>query len=300
MLDKEEYIIIYKQHLINRNLKETTIYNDTLIIGCLIDHFNSHYKQLNDLTEVNKNMVYVYITVSDFSDSYKSNMKFIFRGFFDYMYKINRCSFDGRSLFPVIRTNKRDNLISFYTPEEISEMLSDFRDSPHCGNRNKCMTLIAAKTGLRASDIVWLKFSEISWDKQIINKIQKKTSLPVMVSFDDDIKFSLIDYIKNYRPKVKSDFIFLNYLTGMPLASASPLTMTVGYHFKKSKVEIGNRKFGPHALRFSLAASLIRDNTPLPVITGILGHNNLDTTKRYLSIDVENLRHVALEVPEYE
>lgn len=300
MLDKEEYIGAYRHHLADRNLKETTVHNNTLIIGYLIDHLNSRYEHLSDLSEVEKHMIYEYITRSAFSDSYKSCIKFTLRGFFDCMYRMNRSSFDGGSLFPVIRTNKRDNLISFYTPEEISDMLSDFKESPQCGNRNKCMALLAAKTGLRASDIVWLRFSEISWDKQIISKTQNKTCLPVTVSFDDDIKFSLIDYIKNYRPKVKSDFLFLNYKTGLPLTTASTLTNTVDYHFKKSKVVIGSRKFGPHALRFSLAASLLSDNTPLPVITGILGHNNLDTTKRYLSIDVENLRHVALEVPSYE
>ena len=41
-------------------------------------------------------------------------------------------------------------------------------------------------------------------------------------------------------------------------------------------------------------------NAPMPVISGILGHNNLNTTRLYLSIDIENLRFLSLEVTAYE
>lgn len=68
-------------------------------------------------------------------------------------------------------------------------------------------------------------------------------------------------------------------------------------YFKKSTVVVGNRKHGPHALRHSLAARLLDNNTPMPVITGILGHKNINTTSKYLSIDIEGLRRASLEVP---
>ena len=59
----------------------------------------------------------------------------------------------------------------------------------------------------------------------------------------------------------------------------------------------GSRKHGPHALRHSLATVLLEQNTPLPVITGILGHKNPETTKIYLAIDLTSLRKCALIVP---
>ena len=59
----------------------------------------------------------------------------------------------------------------------------------------------------------------------------------------------------------------------------------------------GSCKHGPHALRHSLATVLLEQNTPLPVITGILGHKNPETTKIYLAIDLTSLRKCALIVP---
>ena len=47
----------------------------------------------------------------------------------------------------------------------------------------------SAETGLRASDIVFLKFSEIKWDKNIIQKMQMKTKQPIEVPISDNIKY---------------------------------------------------------------------------------------------------------------
>jgi integrase/recombinase XerD len=50
-------------------------------------------------------------------------------------------------------------------------------------------------------------------------------------------------------------------------------------------------------MRHSTASNLLQNSTPYPVITGILGHENTSTTKIYLRIDIQQLRTVALEVP---
>jgi len=55
----------------------------------------------------------------------------------------------------------------------------------------------------------------------------------------------------------------------------------------------GGRK-GFHCLRHSLAARLLAEETPLPIISSILGHRDKDSTKIYLSTDLEHLRACAL------
>lgn len=161
MLDKEKYLTLYHEKLLKSHIQSTTIITKMKYARLLIDHLNNHYN-LNDLQSAEKNMIYSYINSANFSESYSSTTKFGLRDFFDFMFSIGESKFDGRSLFPIIKTNKRRNLISFYSPEEISDMLDTFKISDKFGNRDKCMTLIAAKTGLRASDVVWLKFDEIN------------------------------------------------------------------------------------------------------------------------------------------
>jgi len=56
-------------------------------------------------------------------------------------------------------------------------------------------------------------------------------------------------------------------------------------------------KWGAPHFRHSLASNLLSSNTPMPVITGILGHKNSNSTNLYLRIDIDSLRSIALEVP---
>ena len=60
------------------------------------------------------------------------------------------------------------------------------------------------------------------------------------------------------------------------------------------------RQHGLHSFRHSLASRLLEKDTPVNVISNILGHVNSDSVKSYLQIDVEKLRQCSLEVPEYE
>lgn len=65
----------------------------------------------------------------------------------------------------------------------------------------------------------------------------------------------------------------------------------------KAGIEVAGKKHGLHSMRYSLASNLLSENTPIPVITGILGHKSSDTTNMYLRIDTSMLHSVALEVP---
>lgn len=73
--------------------------------------------------------------------------------------------------------------------------------------------------------------------------------------------------------------------------------LVVNFHCKSIGISFCNRKHGLHSMRHSLASNLLKNNTPYPVITGILGHENSSTTRLYLSIDIDQLRSLALEVP---
>ena len=64
-----------------------------------------------------------------------------------------------------------------------------------------------------------------------------------------------------------------------------------------SGISFDERHHGPHALRHSLATSLLQKETPLPVISEILGHSNSQSTMCYLKVDMPSLRKCALDVP---
>lgn len=288
-----EYLLIFKENQ-RRELSPKTIARKVYETEQFLIYLESNGK--NDLKNFDVTVVYKYITSLNFATQTISGIQFTLRNFFNIMFEKGLCEIDGYKVFPIIFTNKRDQILSYYQTDEIKELLLQIDPTKPNGVRDKCMLLLAAQTGLRASDILGLRHDKILWDKQIIHKIQEKTKLPVSVPLPENIKYLLIDYLKNHRPESGENYIFISEKTRKRY-SDSELYVIMNKYFQKSAVVIGNRKHGPHTLRHSLAARLLENNTPMPVITGILGHKNLNTTSKYLSIDIEGLRKAALEVP---
>lgn len=281
----------------NPLLSEHTIYNKKRYA----ELFLNYIENINcfSFSNFDINIVYEFIVSLDFASQTISQVQFALREFFNVLYEHGVSSFDGRTVFPVIFTNKRDRILSYYLPEEIKVLINAIDITKKNGVRDKCCVLLAAQTGLRAGDILQLKFAEILWDKHVIQKSQHKTKISITVTLPKNLELLLIDYIKNHRPQSSSDYIFICEESGERYCDTM-LFQIVNRYFSQADINVGNRKHGPHALRHSLATNLLKNNTPMPVITGILGHKNLNTTSKYLSIDIDNLRRCCLEVSNEE
>lgn len=287
-----KYLCFYLDH-IDSNLAGSTVRSKRLYIEKFLTFLSD--RGVNSFDDFDFSIVYAFINSLSYASQTLSLIRFIIREFFNILHESNIIDFDGRTIFPVIFTNKRDRIISFYETEEIKKLIDALDPSADNYIMNKCMILLAAQMGLRSSDILKLKFSDIKWDRNLIEKTQVKTGYSVSVPMPENIKLLLIDYIKNYRPMNTSDYVFINKYTN-DIYCDTELLAIVTRHFKKTDVAFGNRKIGPHALRHSLASRLLKNNTPMPVITGVLGHKNLNTTRAYLNIDIEALRQMSLEI----
>lgn len=297
MIDSTKYINIFIDHQ-SLEIKQVTIIRKVRVLRFLFEYLESI--DIEDLHDVTKMMVYDFLLTKSWRSQTISHAQFVLREFFNYMKEERLAQFDGYELYPIIITNKRDNILSYYSEDQIKKMIDSIDTSCKCGIRDKCMVTIAACTGLRASDIVFLTFSEIKWDKNIISKIQSKTGIVIEVPITNQIKFLLIDYLKNYRPNINTEYIFINSVNNLPFKDAKILTNIVRNAFRKADIDISRKKAGAHSLRHSLATNMLKNNTPLPVIKEILGHTNINTTEKYISVDIEGLRRMSLEVPIYE
>lgn len=160
------------------------------------------------------------------------------------------------------------------------------------------MVLIAVRLGLRASDICRLTFDNFKWEFNTIELTQEKTDECIVLPLLNDVGEAVIDYIKYSRPTVGDREVFLRL--SAPIGPMKPPTLhsIVTFYINKAKILIPEgKKHGPHALRHSLASALLNNNTPMPVISEILGHTNSQTTSAYLKIDILHLRDYALDVP---
>lgn len=239
-------------------------------------------------------------SISSLATSTISGKTFILRHFFNYLYEQKLCSYSGQELFPVIVTNKRDRILSFYSEDEVKKIISNIDSSTAKGKKDLVIVLFAAELGIRSGDICRLKITDIHWERNTIEFTQFKTGVYNQLPLLENIKYALIDYLRSSRPSCNSDLLFVGIKNNYGMISASQIHFTVSSYFKKAQIDVTQRKHGPHALRHSLASSLLANNTPMHVIKEVLGHTNLNTTRTYLNIDFNTLKHFALEVPDYE
>ena len=268
-----------------------------------LTRFLNYIKEFNiseiKLLEKEPILLYVkYISENGYSMSTRSGILFTLRSFLSFLYERKYIDIPMQELFPVIFSNKMERIPSYYDEDELKNILSHINRDKDIGKRDHLILLLAIQLGIRAGDIRMIKFESIKWGKGTIEFIQQKTGNPIQLPLLDNIKYAIIDYIKNGRPKGESPFIFLRHRAPFePYESTNVFHYTITQYMNKAMISYSNRKHGLHSMRHSLASNLLKNNTPYPVIAGILGHESASTTQLYLSIDIEQLRSVALEVP---
>ena len=65
--------------------------------------------------------------------------------------------------------------------------------------------------------------------------------------------------------------------------------------FARIREQLGFSKFSPHVLRHTFATNMVHNNANLDLIANLLGHTNLDTTRRYLHQDISNTQKLYNE-----
>lgn len=221
------------------------------------------------------------------------------RQFLFYLHETGRTEKNLSLVVPRCSAQPLKKVPSTYSKKEIAQLLGVIDRADSRGKRDYAMILIASRLGLRSSDICQLKFTELDWKQNRILLKQKKTETQIQLPLLSDVGEAIIDYLKYGRPQSKLPFIFLKHVPPYDCVTGSAFINAIKTGVRRAGIIYkGTRKHGPHALRHSLANILLEQNTPLPVITGILGHKDLETTKMYLGIDLTSLRKCALNVPE--
>lgn len=219
------------------------------------------------------------------------------RSFMKYAYRQRLLAIDHSDKIPRYRSVGQPKLPSTYTREEVERLILSVDRSSALGKRNYAIILLAARLGLRASDISRLKFTELHWDTSTLEIRQVKTGKELVLPLLPDVGNALIDYLKYGRPVSESPFVFL---IGRPpyaqFHTSQVVTHVVQRAYRKAGIDIKGRRFGAHSLRHSLGFRMLEESTALPVISEVLGHESTESTKYYLRIDLRSMRQCMLDV----
>jgi site-specific recombinase XerD len=217
--------------------------------------------------------------------------------FFRYLYKNKFIQTDFTGLFKNVKPLQSVKPIQYYSELEIEQIENSIDRTTAFGKQDYAVILLASRLGLRASDIAELSFSDINWLKCEIRKVQYKTQRTVVLPLLEDVGNALLDYIKNARPQVENQRVFITIHHPHRAFLSSRVSNIVRKVVQGSGVVTKGRPKGSHSLRHSLATNLISKGTGLPVLSDILGHSTTESTKVYLGISLQSLLECSLDVP---
>ena len=176
--------------------------------------------------------------------------------------------------------------------EEVDKLEAAIDLSKWEGQRNKAIIETLFSCGLRVSELVNLKISNIFFDEEfvrVIGKGSKERLVPISEKAIKEIKYWFIDRnLMKIKPG-EEDYVFLNR-RGAHLTRHMILIM-----IKNAAQDAGIKKtISPHTLRHSFATALLKGGADLRVIQALLGHEDIGTTEIYTHIETSDLREAIL------
>lgn len=179
---------------------------------------------------------------------------------------------------------------------EMDEILSAIDTNTCVGKRDYAILSLAKTTGLRGSDIINLKLTDIDWRLGVISIIQSKTNVRIQLPLLYETGEAMKDYILNGRPSSNCDNVFLRKsapYTALKNTSSLDAIIERNKKFANiSKVPWDGRAF--HGIRRGLGRDLILADTPITSVMQVLGHTNVDSAKPYIMIHTAELKMCAL------
>ena len=219
------------------------------------------------------------------------------RCFFRFMYVEEIVREDFIPLIPPIHNLHRMRIPNVWKKEELKTLFDSIDRGSPIGKRDYAALLLIAKLGLRNSDVSNLRFCHIDWEKKQLSFVQVKTQKRLELPLIEEVGWAIIDYMQNGRPISNLPYVFLH--NQAPYDRIATFSAILQRRLQNAGIHIDpDRPHGVHTLRHALASRLLEENIPLPLISEILGHTTIHSTKDYLRIDIERLRECALNLGE--
>lgn len=185
-----------------------------------------------------------------------------------------------------------EHLPEVLSTEEVDMLEGSIDLSKWEGQRNRAIIEVLFSCGLRVSELVNLKLSDLFIQEQyvrILGKGSKERLVPISPRAIKELDYWFMDRREMKIKPGEEDFVFLNR-RGAHLTRVMILIM-----IKETAVAAGIQKtISPHTLRHSFATALLEGGADLRAIQAMLGHESIGTTEIYTHIDMSTLREQIL------
>ena len=258
-----------------------------------------HERGISETKEITPTTIIEFMGNLKYSTAYRGNILRTLRDFLTCTAVSEHFRKGIADILGSIHVNRYERLPSFYSDEEVNRILLAIDRNTPQGKKDYAIIILAVELALRVSDISKLQLDEIKWDKRTIELFQQKTGMFVQLYMTDNVKWALLDYLMNVRPKnSECNHVFLRSKAPYtPYGKVTSFYERINKYIGLADIETEGKHHGLHSCRHGLATRLMSGGTPITVVSEALGHKFANVTKDYIRIDILRLRLVALEVP---
>lgn len=209
----------------------------------------------------------------------------VIKGFYKFLLAENYLRRDPASL---LETRKSwQTLPRFLTADEIERLLAQPDVNSELGLRDKAMLEVLYASGLRVSELINLKLSDIDWDKGLLScfgKGSKHRKVPIGKTAIDYLKLYFVARQRLLKGK-SSDYLFIE--TGGSRISRQKFWKLIKEYGQQAKIIY----ITPHMMRHSFATVLLKNGADLRSVQMMLGHSDIGTTQIYTHVTNESLQN---------
>jgi integrase/recombinase XerD len=174
------------------------------------------------------------------------------------------------------------------TEDEVDALLRAPRTDEPLGNRDRAMLELLYATGLRVSELISLRQSQVNFNQGVL-RIVGKGDRERLIPLGDEAQRWLKNFIEGPRMEIllerQTDYLF-------PTRRGDRMTRQAFWHIIKRYAQKAGieKKLSPHSLRHAFATHLLNRGADLRVVQLLLGHSDLSTTQIYTHVARERLK----------
>jgi len=275
---------------LERGLSENTRVNYDLDLEKLVRYLEANHLAVSPIQISDEHIQqFVYTLSKTVSARSQARMISGLRGFFSYLVFEGYRTTNPMDLIELPKLGRK--LPDTLSLHDINQLISAIDLSKPEGERNRAMIETLYGCGLRVSELVGLRMSDLYFEEgflKVTGKGDKQRFVPVATITQKYIE-NYVKLIRVHQPTVKGfeDTLFLNR-RGRQLTRAMLFTI-----IRNLATEIGLHKtISPHTFRHSYATHLLENGADLRMIQVLLGHESITTTEVYVHVDRTHLTKV--------
>ncbi len=247
-------------------------------------------KEITDvkkITTTTLNSYILYLERNQFKAATISRNIASIKALYHFMYKEGLVDADISDVLRAPKIEKK--LPEIMTQAEVNRLLEQPKGATPKELRDKAMLELLYATGIRVSELISLKSSDINLQMGFV--ICKDASKERVIPFGNQARTALLAYLERGRNAMvdnyESEVLFVN-CSGQPM-SRQGFWKLIKYYAKKAGID---SEITPHTLRHSFAAHLVENGADLRSVQEMLGHSDISTTQVYASMNHNKIREV--------